>query len=281
MTGALLSFSAMAVSVRELSRGGFNVFEILAIRSSVALVILLSLTLLRPELRSHLWPQRFGLNVLRNVVHYAAQYAWAFSVTILPLAMVFSLEFTMPAWTALLAPWLLGERLTPSRIGVIVLGLVGVLVVLRPGFASFNPAAGLVLLAAIGFAITMITTKMLTATQTTFSILLWMMIIQFPLSLAGSNPAIFFDSGLYDLRHILPAIGVGISGLSSHYCLANAFRAGDATLVVPLDFMRIPLIAVVGWAFYGEALDVWVLVGALIIIAGVLWNLRSERARAH
>ena len=71
-------------------------------------------------------------------------------------------------------------------------------------------------------------------------------------------------------------MGVGIAGLTSHYCLSNAFRAGDATLVVPLDFMRIPLIAVVGWAFYGERLDIFVLLGALIIVAGVLWNLRSE-----
>lgn len=281
MTGALLSFSAMAVSVRELSRAGFNIFEILAVRSGIALVILLSLPLLMPELRAQIWPRRIGLNLLRNAVHYAGQYAWALSVTILPLAMVFALEFTMPAWTALLAPWLLGERLTPSRIGVVVLGLIGVLVVLRPGFASFDPAAGLVLLAAVGFAVTMITTKMLTATQTTFSILLWMMIIQFPLSLAGSNPAIFIDPATYDLRHILPAIGVGIAGLSSHFCLTNAFRAGDATLVVPLDFMRIPLIAVVGWAFYNEGLDIWVLVGALIIIAGILWNLHSERTHAR
>ena len=77
----------------------------------------------------------------------------------------------------------------------------------------------------------------------------------------------------------MPALGVGIAGLTSHYCLSNAFRAGDATLVVPLDFMRIPLIAVVGWAFYGERLDIFVLLGALIIVAGVLWNLRPRRAR--
>ena len=84
-----------------------------------------------------------------------------------------------------------------------------------------------------------------------------------------------------DVGHILPAIAVGVGGLTSHYCLSNAFRAGDATLVVPLDFMRIPLIAVVGWAFYGERLDIFVLLGALIIIGGVLWNLRSEHTRAR
>jgi drug/metabolite transporter (DMT)-like permease len=105
-----------------------------------------------------------------------------------------------------------------------------------------------------------------------------MAVIQFPLSLIGSNPAVFMH---LDTRHILPAMGVGIAGLTSHYCLSNAFRSGDATLVVPLDFMRIPLIAVVGWAFYGEQLDIFVLLGALIIVAGVLWNLRSEVARAQ
>ena len=278
MIGALLSFSVMAVSIRELSRGGLSIFEILAIRSGVALVVLLVLLAVRKDLRVHAKPRRMGLNLFRNVVHYASQFSWALSLTMLPLAMVFALEFTMPAWTALLAVWFLHERLTPSRLGVVVLGLVGVLVILRPGIADFNPAAILVLLAAFGYAITMITTKQLTATETTFGIVFWMAVIQFPLSLIGSNPAVFMH---LETRHILPAMGVGIAGLTSHYCLSNAFRSGDATLVVPLDFMRIPLIAVVGWAFYGEQLDIFVLLGALIIVAGVLWNLRSEVARAQ
>ena len=279
MVGALLSFSVMAVSIRELSRGGLSIFEILAIRSGVALLVLLILLVFRPSLRAHTRPHRMGLNLLRNTVHYASQFAWAVSLTMLPLAMVFALEFTMPAWTALLAFWLLSEKMTPSRLGVVVFGLIGVLVILRPGIADFNPAAMLVLGAAFGYAITMITTKQLTATQSTFSIIFWMAVIQFPLSLLGSDPTVFVDPGFYDLGHILPAIGVGVAGITSHYCLSNAFRAGDATLVVPLDFMRIPLIAVVGWAFYSESLDIFVLIGALIIIAGVLWNLRSEHRR--
>lgn len=277
MIGALLSFSAMAISIRQLSHGGLSIFEILAIRSGLALVILLLLMLAKPELRHLARPMNMRLNLFRNTIHYAAQFAWAVSLTMLPLATVFALEFTTPAWTALFAVWFLGERMTVSRAGVVVLGLVGVLVILRPGIASLNPAAGLVLMAAVGYGTMMTVTKKLTATQSTFGIIFWMAVIQFPLSLLGSNLSVYLDSSLYDLRHILPAIAVGIAGLTSHLCLTNAFRAGDATLVVPLDFMRIPLIAVVGWAFYGEALDVWVLVGALIIIAGVLWNLQSER----
>ena len=278
MVGALLSFSVMAVSIRELSRGGLSIFEILAIRSGVALAVLLALLAVQKDLRVHARPRRMGLNFLRNGVHYASQFSWALSLTMLPLAMVFALEFTMPAWTALLAVWFLHERLTPSRLGVVVLGLVGVLVILRPGIAEFKPAAILVLLAAFGYAITMIATKELTKTETTFSIIFWMAVIQFPLSLIGSNPAVFLH---LNAQHLLPAIGVGVAGLTSHYCLSNASRSGDATLVVPLDFMRIPLIAVVGWAFYGERLDIFVLIGALIIVSGVLWNLRSEVARAQ
>jgi drug/metabolite transporter (DMT)-like permease len=255
-----------------------SIFEILAIRSGVALLVLSILLLVRPELRTYALPRRMGLNLFRNTVHYASQFSWALSLTMLPLAMVFALEFTMPGWTALLAVWFLHERLTPSRLGVVVLGFIGVLVILRPGIASFNPAAILVLLAAFGYAITMIATKKLTMTETTFGIIFWMAVIQFPLSLIGSDPAVFLQ---FETHHILPAIGVGTAGLTSHYCLANAFRSGDATLVVPLDFIRIPLIAVVGWAFYGEPLDIFVLVGALIIVSGVIWNLRSEVARAH
>ena len=278
MMGALLSFSIMAVSIRKLSRAGLSIFEILAIRSGVALLVLLVLLTLRPDLRLYAVPRRMGLHIFRNTIHYASQFSWALSLTMLPLATVFALEFTMPAWTAVLAVWFLHERMTASRFGVVVLVLIGVLVILRPGIASFNPAAILVLIAAFGYAITMITTKKLTITETTFAIIFWMAVIQFPLSLIGSDPAAFLN---LDTRHILPAMGVGTAGLTSHYCLSNAFRSGDATLVVPLDFMRIPLIAVVGWAFYVERLDIFVLLGALIIVSGVLWNLRSEVAQAH
>jgi drug/metabolite transporter (DMT)-like permease len=276
MTGALLSFSAMAVSIRELSRAALNIFEILAIRSGVALLMLLALLVMRSDLRRHALPRRMSLHLLRNTIHYASQFAWALSLTMLPLAMVFALEFTMPAWTALLAVWLLPEKMTKSRLGVVVLGLIGVLVILRPGVAAFNPAAILVLCAAFGYAITMISTKKLTATETTFGIIFWMAVIQFPLSLIGSDIHAYDRLGL---GQFLPAAGVGVAGLTSHYCLSNAFRAGDASLVVPLDFMRIPLIAVIGWAFYGERLDIFVLIGALIIIAGVIWNLRAESRR--
>ena len=151
MTGALLSFSAMAVSIRSLA-GTLSIFEILTVRSVLALVILLSLAALWPELRAGLRPRQMRLNLLRNSIHFASQFAWALSLRLLPFATVFALEFSMPVWVAILAVIFLAERVTSGRIGVIVLGLIGVLVILRPGVEAFRPASLLVLVAAFGFA---------------------------------------------------------------------------------------------------------------------------------
>jgi drug/metabolite transporter (DMT)-like permease len=275
MVGALLSFSVMAVSIRELAYAHLSIFEILTIRSAAALALLAIAIVIHPELRHSLVPRRFKLHLLRNTIHYGSQYCWATALTLLPLATVFALEFTMPAWTIVLAVWILRERLTTSRIGVVVLGLIGVLVILRPGIASFNPAVLLVLTAAFGYAITMVTTKQLTATETTFGIIFWMMAIQLPISLVGSDLSSFARLTPID---ILPVLGVGIAGTTSHYCLTNAFRSGDATVVVPIDFLRVPLIALVGWALYNEKPDIFVLLGTLIIAGSVIWNLRAESA---
>jgi drug/metabolite transporter (DMT)-like permease len=275
MTGALLSFSAMAVSIRGLA-GRLNIFEILTIRSGTGVLVLLALVATHPKLRATLALRRMGLHAVRNSVHFASQYAWALSLTLLPLATVFALEFTMPAWVALLAMPLLGERMTLSRAGSIVLGFTGVLIIVRPGFESFQPGVLLVLAAALGFAISLITTKQLTLNVGTFAILFWMNVMQLPMGLAGSNPLFILD---LDAHHLPATIGVGIAGLSSHFCLTNAFRAGDATVVVPFDFLRIPLIALVGWLFYAEPLDLVVFAGAGVIIAGVVWNLRAEVRR--
>jgi drug/metabolite transporter (DMT)-like permease len=276
MSGALLSFSMMAVSIRELG-GILNVFEILSIRSASGLAILLALAALRPELRPGLTSRRVPLHIFRNVVNFASQVSWAQGVVLLPFATVFALEFTTPMWVAILAVLLLGERLTLSRAGTVVLGLTGVLVIVRPGLESFQPAALLVLAAAIGFAVTSIVTKKLIPTETTFTILLFMNLVQLPLNLIGSD--LSFPSRL-GLAHVLPVLGIIISGLSSHFCLTNAFRSGDAVIVMPLDFLRIPLIALIGWTFYGERLDALVFFGAGLIIAGIVWNLLDEARRA-
>jgi drug/metabolite transporter (DMT)-like permease len=275
MTGTLLSFCVMAVSIRELA-GALSIVEMLTVRAGIGLALIGVVLAARPELRLTINRRRLGLHLLRNSIHFGAQYLWALSLLLLPLATVFALEFTMPAWTILLAPMFLGERMTQSRIGAVVLGLVGVLVILRPGIETFQPAALLVLAAALGYAVQIIATKKLTMTESTFAIVFWMNLIQFGLGLIGAGPWFVSKIGI---EHLPAIVGLGTAGLFAHFCLSNAFRAGDASVVVPLDFMRIPLIAVVGWWLYGEALDIFVFAGAGLIVAGIVWNLRSEARR--
>jgi len=276
MTGALLSFSAMAVSVRVLA-GTLTVMEILALRAGLGLLVMASLAAARANLRATLFSRHLVLHVFRNTVHVGSSYLWATSLLLIPMAMTFALEFTTPAWTLLLALPVLGERLTASRIGAVVLGLLGVVVILRPGLATVQPGALLALAAALGFAVVLIATKKLTNTDAPFAIIFWMMLIQLPLALLASNP---LSIARLETGQLPAVVGIGLSGLASHYCLTQAFRAGDAGVVVPLDFMRIPLIAVIGWWLYGEPLDGFIFLGAGLILAGILWNLHSEAARA-
>lgn len=281
MTGALVSFSVSAVAVRALSKK-LTTFEILSVRSGFGLLFLLALILVQPALRHEVSTRRMPTHIWRNATHLTGQYAWVLAITLLPLATVFALEFTMPMWVALLAVPMLGERLSVARVGSVIVGFLGVLIIVRPGLASFQPAALLVLLAAFAFALSLIATKQLTSDVSTFTIIFWMNALQFPVALLV--PVVFTNGDLLFITRlgwtdIIPMIALGGSGLTSHYCLANAFRAGDASVVVPIDFLRIPLIAVVGYLLYNENVDVFVFLGAGLIVCGVLWNLRAESRR--
>lgn len=272
MGGALLSFSATAVAVRALAPS-FSVFEMLAVRNASGVLILLALAAMKPELRAGLKPRRFRLHLARNVLHFLGTDGWAFSLTLLPMATVFALEFTTPAWVALLAIPLLQERMTMGRFVAVLLGFAGVLIILRPGMETLQPASLLMLGVAFAFGLVAIMTKRLTRTESTFSILFFMNLLQLPMNLAGVNRT--FWSAIQP-AHLLPLAGICLGGLLSHYCLTNAYRRGDATMVVPLDFLRIPLIAFVGWQLYGEALDPYVFLGSGCIIVGLLYSLNRE-----
>jgi drug/metabolite transporter (DMT)-like permease len=272
MAGAIASYIASALAVRALAKS-LSVFEIMSVRSASGLVFLLWLMAVWPNIRRGVTSRRIGLHLARNGVHFVGQILWLLAVTLLPFATVFALEFTAPIWVALLAAMLLGERLTSGRAASIALCLAGVLVILHPGLASFRPAALLALGAAITRALTDVATKKLTRTETTFAILFWMNLMQLPMNLAGSG--LSFVTTL-DASMALPLIAAAITGLSVHFCIAEAFRYGDAIVVVSLDFLRLPLIALIGWSFYGEPLDALVLAGAGLVMAGVVWNLRTE-----
>ena len=279
MMGALASFVLLAVSIRAMA-ASLSVFELLALRNFGGIVILGAWALARD--RNGIGaPRPLWLHTTRNVFHFGGQACWTTGLTLLPIATVFALEFTAPAWTVVLAVTFLGERLTAGRVAAVLLGFLGVLVILRPGMGSFDPAGLIVLAAAAMFGVQLTTTKRLTGTNSVLNIMFWMNVMQLPMylvaqALTGRPPLILPYLTLEQWPGIL---GLCTGGLLAHVCLTNAFRHGDAIVVVPIDFMRIPLITLVGVLLYGETFDPMVLLGSAVTAAGILWNIRAESRR--
>ncbi len=275
MTGTLVSFMAMAVGGRELS-AELSIFEILFFRSLTGLVIV-GAVLLKKHRRS-INPFRspfISIHILRNLAHFGGQYGWFYGLAFIPMAEVFAIEFTVPVWTALMAAFLLKERLTPPRITAVGLGIAGMLIILRPGFSAVTAAALAVLGGAVCYAFSHTLTRRLAQVDSPLIILFYMTLIQLPL---GFGPAM--GSWVTPAPAVWPwLLVVGVTALSGHYCMARAFALADATVVVPMDFLRLPLIAVVGYLFYGEPIDGFVLGGAVVMLAGNIVNIRAERLR--
>lgn len=272
MIGAITAFSSMAVAGREVSFA-LDTFEIMMYRSIFGLLIVMAI-LTATRSWQQVTRRSMGLQVVRNLAHFTGQNLWFFAVTVIPLAQVFALEFTMPIWVVLLAPLLLGEKLTGIRALSAVIGFIGILIVARPSPETINAGVIAAAGAAFFFAITAISTKRLTRTETIGCILFWLTLMQlvFGVIMAGYDG----DITLPDAQTAPWLLLIAIAGLTAHYCLTNALAIAPATVVVPIDFARLPAIAIVGMVLYHEALDVWVLVGAAVIFFGNYLNILSE-----
>lgn len=270
MAGWLALMLIMLVAGREAMRE-LSVFQVMEMRSVIGLFLLYPLVHRNGGFAS-MKTARPLQHIGRNVVHYAAQYGWFLALTMIPLAQVVSIEFTMPVWTALLAVSFLGEKLNVWKILAIVLGLVGVIVIVQPGAAPVSPGQLIMVLAALGFGVAIVMVKSLTRTDSVVVIIFWMLVIQ---SLIGLIPALYLWH--WPSAHVWPwVVVIAFCGTYSHYCFTQAMRYADATVVVPMDFLRVPLSAAVGWLVYSERLDAATIAGAALILTGNLLNLRRS-----
>ena len=269
MLGTVFSLSSIAISVRELG-DDMSPFEMVFFRSLIGLIILTPIVLYQQKRL----PRTTQLtdHIIRNVTHYLGQSAWFYGITIIALAKVFAIEFTTPVWTLVLATFLLGEKMTRWRIIAIVFGLVGVLIVLRPGLIPIHFASIVVLVGSFGFAMSHIYTRKLAQIESPTVILFYMSAIQVPLALLPALNNWVMPVGMAWTWIFV----IGIASITAHYCLSRALTIADASIIIPLDFLRLPLIVLVGYLFYQEALDWYVLLGASIIFIGNTLNLRKE-----
>lgn len=273
MLGGVFAFSSLAVSGRS-ALVEHDTFEIMLWRSLSGLVLLL-LWIVITGRRDRVRLARPGLHLARSGVHFAGQNLWFLAIGVLPLAQVLAIEFTMPVWVLLLAPLVLGERITRTGVIVTALGLAGVLIVTRPGLQAVGTghlaAAG----AAIGFALSAMFTRRLTRSESVLSVLLWMHVIQAVLALvcAGADGRILLPQA----GTALPLFLLGLGGLVAHGCLTAALSLAPAAQVIPVDFLRLPLMAAVGALLYAEPLDPFVLAGGAVILLANWLNLRAPR----
>jgi len=272
MTGAIVSFSAMAVGGREVSFE-LDTFEIMLFRSCIGVAIVIGIGAYANTL-SQINTNRIGLHAARNLFHFTGQNLWFYALTLIPFAQLFAFEFSVPIWVTLAAPFLLGERLGAVRVASVFLGFFGILIVTRPWMAGVSPGLIAAALCAIGFAGTTIMTKKLTATASITCIMFWLTLMQlvFGLICAGYDGDIALPSAAS-----APWIAIiGIGGLVAHFCITRALQLADASVVSPIDFTRLPIIAVIGYVFYSEPLDIWIIVGAVVIFVANYVNILSQ-----
>ena len=272
MIGAIISFTSMAVAGRAISFD-LDTFEIMTFRSAFGVLIVTTIALATGHWRE-ISTQRLGLHFLRNIFHFSGQNLWFYGLLYIPLAQLFALEFTAPLWITLAAPFLLGERLSAQRAFAAALGFAGVLVVARPGGVEISVGFIAAALAAIGFAGSAIFTKKLTRTASITCILFWLTVMQlgFGLVAAGYDG----DFTLPSAQNLPWLLVIAVAGLTAHFCLTTALGYAPAALVMQMDFARLPAIAVVGMLFYGESLEMFVVLGALIIIAANVINFNAK-----
>jgi drug/metabolite transporter (DMT)-like permease len=275
MTGAIASFTSMAVAGREISFA-LDTFEIMMYRSFVG-VLIVSAVLTATRNWHQVPTRRIGLHLTRNVVHFTGQNLWFYAIVTIPLAQVFALEFTQPLWVVVLSPLLLGERLTPMRALAACVGFIGILIVARPSPEIISPGVLTAAGSAVFFALTAISTKRLTRTEGIGGIMFWLTVIQLGLGILAAGYD--FDIATPNAQTAPWLIVIACAGLLAHFCITNALAIAPATVVVPLDFVRLPTIAIVGMALYGEPLDLWVFVGALVILGANYVNILSETRR--
>lgn len=272
MLASVFSLSFMAIGARELS-SEVGTLQTLFLRNLFGLGLVTAVIMATGN-QAAMYSDQKGLHLLRNVFHFGGQYAWFIGIGLLPLAEVFALEFTTPIWTVLIAALFLNETLTRQRILAVCLGFLGVLVIVQPGVAAIDPAALIVLAGTVGFAVAIAATKSLTNRGQILSVPFYMFLFQTPFGfLLAINGGPWPSTSL----HWVWVAVIGAMAFSAHYCMTRAMSYDEVGRVIVVDFLRLPLIAVVGVLLYSEPFSIAIILGAGLMLMGNLIQSQPQR----
>ena len=272
MLGAVVAFSLMDVCLKLLSPH-YPAMQVAALRglTSLPLVLLwIALTGGFAQVR----PRRWLLHLLRGVLAVLMLSSFAFALRDLPLAEAYSLFFVAPLLVTALAVPLLGERVGWRRWVAILIGLAGVLVVLRPDAARMsNLGSVAVLVAAVSYALSAITVRVLGRTESTQSMVFWMISLLTLFAVASA-----WNHWVHVRFEDWPILlTLAISGAIGQYAITEAFKHSDASIVAPFDYTALIWGIGFDWLIWHSMPDRMMLLGAGIIIASGLYLIRRER----
>ncbi len=274
MIAGAAALSGLTGTIRHVS-SELHPFEAAFFRSFFGFVFMLP-WLMRTGFRG-LRTHRLGLYSLRGLVAVVATLAWFTALALMPLAEVVAISFTAPLMTAAGAALFLGETVRVRRWTAIAVGFAGVLIMLRPGAESLSPGTPLALLAALAMAISMLIIKVLSRTEPIEAIVTYMVVFLTPASLIAAlfvweNPS----PGMWPWL-----IAMGAFGTVGQLCLTRAFATTETTVVLPFDYLRLPFVALIGFAFFAEAPGVFTWIGAGVIAAASAYLAHREATLAR
>ncbi len=274
MVGAMAAFSAMGVFIR-LAAEGVPTLEIVFFRNFFAL-LLLSPLLLRHGV-SLLANRRMGLYCLRGVVNLIAMMAGFTALTLIPLAEATALGFTAPIFATIGAVLVLGEAVRARRMIALAVGFAGTLIVLRPGLDPLSLGALLALVNAALLATNGLIVKKLTDTERPEAIVIWMVLLQSPLSLV---PALFVWQWP-DATTVLWLVLLAASGSLAHLCWTNATALAEVSHLQPFEFAKLPFVAAAGFLLFGEVPTLWTWLGGGVIFLATAYLTHRETQLAQ
>lgn len=270
VTISMALFAGLAAFSRAAMNAGLHPFEVVFLRNLFACLMLLPLLAWRGA--SLLKSSQLPLYGVRVLISLFSMQAWFYALSLIPIGEVTAISFLAPVFGTLAAIFLLGERVRLRRWTAVIVGFLGTMIILRPGMAPLGLGQLLAVLSAMSQGLTVIMVKQLTAGDDPDKIVFLTNLMLLPLSLV---PALFVWTWP-TLAALVPVLGMGLTAVLGHIALVRGYAATEASLAMTFEFSRLPFTVAVAYLAFGEIIDVWTWVGALVIFASAAYITRRE-----
>ncbi len=274
MLAATVMFGFMTVAIR-LATQELHAFEVAFFRNFFGLLFALPLLLKHgPGL---LQTRKLPLYFARCVIGLMSMLAGFWAISQLPLAQAVSLSYSTPLFVTIGAVFALGETVRARRWTAVIIGFLGVMLIVRPGFVALTPGVLAALLGAVFSACTAISIKFLSRTERPDAIVLMTTLLWVPLSL----PTALWVWEWPSAAGWLWVATTGALGTAGHMLWTRAFRIGEISALTPISFMQLPIVVVAGFLLFGESVDRWTIAGALVIFGANAYIAQRESVRVR